>query len=52
MFGNLFTRRKRIKVRLNGVQRALANKPSEFLLELDRNLRKEYVEVKELIDKF
>lgn len=47
MFGNL-----RIKATLNGVQWSLANRPSEFLLELDRNLRKEYVEVKEFIDEF
>lgn len=52
MFGNLFSRKKKIEVRLNGVQKAMANRPNDFLVELERNLRQEYVEVKELIDEY
>ncbi|XP_075645738.1 uncharacterized protein LOC142616864 [Castanea sativa] len=43
---------KKIEARLNGVHKALANKPSDFLVELERTLRQEYVEVKELIDEY
>ncbi|KAL0005366.1 hypothetical protein SO802_012927 [Lithocarpus litseifolius] len=52
VFGNLFGRRKRIEARLKGVQKALAERPSESLLELDRTLRLEHGEVKELINEF
>ena len=52
MFENLFSYRKKIEARLNGVQKALANRPNVFLVELERSLRKDYVDVKELIDEF
>ena len=50
--GNLFSHRKKIEARLNGVQKALANRHDDFLVELERSLRKDYVNVKELIDEF
>ncbi|XP_075665949.1 uncharacterized protein LOC142635725 [Castanea sativa] len=52
VFGNFFSHRKKIEARLNGVQMALANRPNNFLVELERSMRKEYVDVKELIDEF
>ena len=52
VFENLFSYRKKIEARLNGVQKALANRPNDFLVELERSLRKDYVDVKELIDEF
>ena len=52
VFGNFFSRRKKIEARLNGVQKAMANRPSDFLVELESNLRKKYVEDKELIDEY
>ena len=35
VFGNLFARKRRILARLHGVQKALANNPNDFLLELE-----------------
>ena len=52
VFGNLFNRRKRIEARLKGVQKALAERLSESLLELERALRLEHGKVKELINEF
>ena len=36
VFGNLFTKKKRLLARLHGTQKALANNPNEFLLELEQ----------------
>ncbi|XP_075636523.1 uncharacterized protein LOC142608717 [Castanea sativa] len=52
VFGNLFERRKIIEMRLKGVHKSLAKRPTESLLELDRTLRLEHGEVKELINEF
>ena len=52
VFGNLFGRRKRIEARLNGVQKALAERPCNFVLKLDRTLRMEYAKVKDPINEF
>lgn len=41
-FGNLFTKKRRELARLGGVQKALANIPSEFLIELEKQLIEEY----------
>ena len=35
VFGNLFAKKKRLLARLHGAQKALANNPNEFLLELE-----------------
>ena len=40
-FGNIFTRKKNIMVRLNGIQRALSVRPSTFLVNLENELLKE-----------
>ena len=40
-FGNVFTRKKNLMARINGIQRAVANKPSNFLLNLEKDLLRE-----------
>ena len=40
-FGNIFTRKKNLMLRLNGIQRALALRPSDFLVKLEDELLKE-----------
>ena len=45
VFGNLFTRKKKILARLIGVQKAIAIKPSPFLLSLDQELSLAYSEI-------
>lgn len=40
-FGNIFTNKKRIMARLNGVQRAMENNPSSFLIHLENQLFKD-----------
>ena len=42
VFGNLFTKKKRLLARLHGTQKALANNPNEFLLELEQQLLSDY----------
>ena len=37
-FGNAFNRKKNIMARLNGIQRALATRPSSFLINLENKL--------------
>ena len=40
-FGNVFNRKKNIMARLNGTQRALATRPSSFLINLENELLKD-----------
>ena len=40
-FGNIFTRKKNLMSRLNGIQRSLALCPSEFLVNLEDELLRE-----------
>jgi len=40
-FGNIFSRKKNITARLNGIQRVVCVKPSTFLLNLEKELMKE-----------
>ena len=40
-FGNIFSRKKNIIARLNGIQRVVYVKPSTFLLNLEKELMKE-----------
>ena len=40
-FGNIFSRKKNIMVRLNGIQRAVSINPSAFLLNLENELLKD-----------
>ena len=42
MFGNLFARKRRTLTRLNGAQKALAENPNDFLLDLEKKLIEEY----------
>ncbi|XP_050242062.1 uncharacterized protein LOC126691020 [Quercus robur] len=40
-FGSIFTRKKNLMARINGIQRVVANNPSNFLLNLEKDLLKE-----------
>ena len=40
-FGNIFSRKKNIMARLNGIQRSIASRPSAFLCNLENELLKE-----------
>ena len=40
-FGNIFTRKKNLLARINGIQQALSVKPSIFLVNLENELLKE-----------
>lgn len=40
-FGNFFTRKRNLMSRLNGIQRALALRPSDFLVKLENELLRE-----------
>ena len=42
IFGNLFARKRRVLARLGGVQKAIANNPSESLLRLEKQLIEEH----------
>ena len=52
VIGNLFQRNRRILARLKGIQESLSIRPNDFLVELDRNLRLEYVDVIRLEEEF
>ena len=40
-FGNIFGKKRRILARLNGIQKAMANRPSHSLVVLEKDLQKE-----------
>ena len=42
VFGNLFARKRRTLTRLNGAQKALAENPNDFLLDLEKKVIEEY----------
>lgn len=42
VLGNIFSRKKRVIARINGAQKALANHPNEFLVQLEKDLIEEY----------
>ena len=42
VFGNLFARKRKVLVRLNGAQKALANNPSDSLIQLEKQLIEDY----------
>ena len=52
IFGNIFQRKARIEARLKGIQKALANNPSRFLIRLDKQLSEEYWEVNQQEEEF
>lgn len=37
-FGNIFVKKKKLMLRLNGIQQALTSRPSAFLVELEKKL--------------
>lgn len=37
VFGNVFMRKKMVLARINETQKALANSPNEFLIQLEKN---------------
>ena len=42
VFGNLFTRKRRVLARLIGAQKVLAENPNGFLIDLEKKLIEEY----------
>ena len=52
VFGNIFQRKSGIEARLKGVQKALANGPSSFLISLEKQLREEFWEVSQQEEEF
>ena len=42
----LLARKRRVLARINGVQKALSNGPSHFLVHLEQDLLKEYSEIR------
>ena len=52
VFGKIFARKKKIEARLNGIQVAMSIKPSQFLVELEKSLRKDYAKIQKLEEEF
>ena len=48
VFGNIFVKKRQIMARLLGAQRALANNPNTFLINLQDQLAGEYSEILQL----
>ena len=42
VFGNIFAKKRRVLARLNGTQKAIAENPTDFLLNLENQLLSEY----------
>ena len=42
VFGNIFAKKRRVLARLNGTQKAIAENPNDFLLNLENQLLSEY----------
>lgn len=42
VFGNLFNRKRKVLARLGGIQKALTNNLSDFLISLEKQLTEEY----------
>ena len=45
VFNNLFHRKKRVLVRLGGIQTTMLINPNNFLVDLERDLRTKYHEI-------
>ena len=52
VFGNLFACKKRVLARLSRVQKAMSNNPSDFLIQLEKNLTKEYKDIMQQEEEF
>ena len=48
VFGNVFTKKRQIMDRLLGTQKAIANIPTPFLVDLQNHLSKEYNQILQL----
>lgn len=51
-FGNLFTQKKRVLARITRVQKALANGPNHFLIQLEKKLIEEHSLIKQQEEEF
>ena len=51
-FGYIFHRKNKLRAKLRGIQITLANEPNEFLVNLDKTLRAEYLKVCRLEEDF
>ena len=45
VFGSIFHRKNQVEARLRGIQSSIVGGPSEYLLNLEEVLRKEYLEI-------
>ena len=52
MFGNIFVRKKKIAAKLTGIQVSISNRLSQYLIDLEKDLRREYAEVLRIEEKF
>nr|XP_023880427.1 uncharacterized protein LOC111992798 [Quercus suber] len=51
-FGNLFQRKRRVIARLKGIQMSLSIRPNNYLIDLERELRSELLDVTKLEEEF
>lgn len=52
IFGNLFHQKKRVLARLRGIQAALSTNLSNFLVQLERELRSEFHDISKIEEEF
>ena len=52
VFGNLFHWKNRMEARLRSIQTSIANRPSEYLLEVENRLRVEYFDILQQEEEF
>ena len=52
MFGNIFVRKKKIAAKLTGIQAGISNRLSQYLIDLEKDLRREYAEVLRIEEEF
>ena len=52
MFGNIFVRKKKIAAKLTGIQVSISNRLSQYLIDLEKDLRREYAEVLRIEEEF
>ena len=52
VFGNVFARKRRVLARLYGAQKALSNGPNPFLIQLERDLMREYASIMQQEEEF
>lgn len=52
MFGNIFVRKKKIAAKLTGIQVSISNRLSQYLIDLEKDLRREYAEILRIEEEF